>query len=57
MIFTLLLELNTKDDSHELLDKVQLSEVVIHYITIYHTHWRYLTSISLYHSTLMVALK
>ena len=47
MILTLPMECsNTKDDIHEFLDKVQNPALGIHYITIHHTHWRYLTSIS-----------
>ena len=38
--------LNTTDDSHEFLDKIQLPALGIHHLTIYHTHWRHLTSSS-----------
>ena len=48
---------NTKNDSNEFLDKVQLPALGIHCITIYHTKWKYLTSIFLYNSTLTVAMK
>ena len=48
MILTLPMECsNTKDDIHECLDKVQHPALGIQYITIHHTHWRYLTSIYL----------
>ena len=44
-------------DSNDFLDKVQLPALGIHRVTIYHTHWKYLTSIFLYNSTLTVAKK
>ena len=48
---------NIKVESNVFLDKVQLPALGIHHITIYHTHWKYLTSIFLYNNTLTVAMQ
>ena len=47
---------NTTDDSHEFLDKIQLPGLGIHHLTIYHTHWRHLTSSSYATGTVTVAM-
>ena len=48
---------NTKDNSLEFLGKIQLPASINCNITIYHTLWRYLTSIFLHNSTLTEATK
>lgn len=49
---------NTSDDGHEFqfLDKIQLSALGIHHLTMYHTHWRHLNSSSYATGTVAVVV-